>query len=146
MFDKFSKETWIPVYYTRKDKVHLNRGIIKRLEDKLNSNGQITEVIKNPLIDLQISKQKIISSCMITVSKLPVANAVIYSDSSPINLEFYDNLKISSVDPFFGQDINRWFSELRLSYFSSADKKDIKFIHKCLKDVRFEEYKKEISK
>jgi hypothetical protein len=140
MLDKFIKENWKYVPYKRK-KIEYSE-IIKNLEERLNSDGAITEIVKNIMLpfEMEIAKKK--TGAAITSSKLYLANALMYSNGAPINLDIYEKISVWPFNPFFGYDIDRGNLTLQMNYFSSADKKDIEFIHKCLRGVRFEEYKK----
>lgn len=140
MFDKFINENWEYIRYKRKDKVHLNTNdsIIKRLEAKLNQDVIITEIIKNPALPNQMHLAPHESA----ITQILLSNALIYSNNTPINIDLFNNIKVSSFTPFYGRDTEILNFGLQLKYFSSADKTDIEFIHKCLKETRFKEYVK----
>jgi hypothetical protein len=143
MLDKFIKENWKYIPYKRNDKTHFNSEVVKKLEEKLNSNGIITEIVKNKMLYFETELARGKSRGSITNSELYIAHALMYSNGTQINLELFQNVRVWPQDPFFGREIERGHPKLQLNYFSSADKKDIDFIHKCLKTERFEEYKKE---
>ena len=139
MFDRFVKKNWIYVPYQREDKIRLNWQVRERLNSELNSKGNILEFRQNPFKDLQVKGAKKRHTSCGGYYRVLHSNALVYSEGSPIRLSLFEGLSIGTLDLFYGQRVNRSSLELEMAFFSSANEADLKFIQRCLKNVRFKQ-------
>lgn len=139
MFDKFIKENWVYVPYTRNDKKWFNSTskIQSHLEENLNSRQVITQIVKSPMRDFELSQALRKTSSYITNNNLPLFSALIYSDRCPISLNSFENVDIWPSNLISGKEIYKKSVSLEMTYFSSVNKEDIKFIYDCLNKTRF---------
>ena len=135
MFDQFVREEYISKPYVRRD----NGNVLRALQNRLNSSGQITSIIQAATRDVESSALFKRRGYGHEVHELIDSEAQMISDGFPVKLTFtrdFHTDKGCLINPssFYFSHVP---SRALLDYFSSANDKDIKFVRKCLRESRF---------
>ena len=113
----------------------------KMLEDKLNSNGQITIFRESPVKNYEVNRElKLAGVC----SRRPFildSQAILLSDNQPITLSLYEYLLIRPPSWVGHEQIRASHPFLALDFYSPHNEQDLAFVKLCIKQARFIPYK-----